>query len=82
MHRMHFVLLASTSSDGHLEGAKLLGANVRDIGTNEVGEALGENLEVMMQSTDMPNGISGVGYGHDDIEHLVEGAYVQQTLNE
>ena len=75
-----FRFTASTNSQRHMEGAQLLGANVGEIGVDEVGEALGEHLEKMMQSTQMPNGISGVGYCHEDIENLVEGAYVQQRL--
>ena len=75
-----FRFTARTNSERHIEGARLLGADIGDIGADEVGEALGRHLENMMRSTDMPNGISGVGYRQEDIEHLVEGAFVQQRL--
>ena len=34
----------------------------------------------MMRDTDMPNGISALGYGDADIAALAQGAYAQQRL--
>lgn len=64
----------------HLEGAQLLGAEVRDAAPQEAGEVVARHLEVLMRTTGMPNGVAGVGYDRGDIPGLVEGAYAQQRL--
>ena len=71
---------ASASPERHLEGARLLGADVGDGGSGEGGEILAEHLTSMMKQTDMPNGIGGVGFDSSDIDVLVSGALAQQRL--
>jgi alcohol dehydrogenase class IV len=75
-----FRFTAPASPKRHLEGAAYLGADVRDIKPQEAGEVLAAHLIRMMQQTDMPNGISGVGYSERDIPALAEGAIVQERL--
>ena len=75
-----FQFTAQSNPFRHIEGAKLLGATVGDVGQSEAGDALCEQLKVMMRDANMPNGISGVGYGESDLENLVDGAYMQQRL--
>ena len=53
---------------------------MRDIKPQEAGEVLAAHLISMMRQTDMPNGISGVGYGEPDIPALAEGAIAQERL--
>ena len=75
-----FRFTASAGPSRHLEGAKLLGSDDNDVGHDEAGDALAQHLETMMKASNMPNGISDVGYGDDDIESLAEGAFMQQRL--
>lgn len=64
----------------HLDGAGWLGADIRDIGPNEAGPVLAERVIELMQATDMPNGLSGVGYSLADVDDLVEGSLPQHRL--
>lgn len=75
-----FRFTASACPDRHLDGARLLGADVRDVTEKDVGEVLAQKLTALMKATGMPNGVGGVGYGEADIPDLVKGAYVQQRL--
>ena len=68
------------NSERHIEGAELLGASIRDVGADDAGDALSAYLQEMMKATKMPNGISDVGYGTDDIKDLAEGAFMQKRL--
>lgn len=75
-----FRFTASACPERHLEGAQLLGAEVRDVAPDESGELVARHLETMMQATGMPNGVGGVGYDKTDIPGLVTGAIAQQRL--
>jgi len=75
-----FRFTASSNPWRHLEGAKLLSADVGGGTELEAGEALGEHLQNMMKATGIPNGISEVGYDENDIGQLVQGAFMQQRL--
>lgn len=66
--------------DRHREGADWLGADVSDLGDSETGDALADRVIELMQATGMPNGLMGVGYNADDIEHLVDGSLPQRRL--
>ena len=68
---------AASSPERHLEAAELLGADVRDA---DPGEAVSSQIAELMKATDMPNGISGVGYDGSHIAALTEGAIVQRRL--
>jgi alcohol dehydrogenase class IV len=75
-----FNYTSSACPDRHLRGAELLGADTGDITSADAGAALALHITRLMQATSMPNGITGVGYGPDDIPDLVEGALAQQRL--
>ncbi|MDH3475315.1 MAG: iron-containing alcohol dehydrogenase [Rhodospirillales bacterium] len=75
-----FRFTASACPERHLTGAGLLGADLRDPGSEEAGEVLSEQLVSLMKATAIPNGLSGVGYGVGDIPALTEGAYPQRRL--
>jgi alcohol dehydrogenase class IV len=75
-----FRFTAPASPQRHLEGARLLGADVRDVDPGESGGLLGAHLEAMMLRTGMPNGVGGIGYGEGDVEALARGAHAQQRL--
>ncbi|MEA2751653.1 MAG: hydroxyacid-oxoacid transhydrogenase, partial [Myxococcales bacterium] len=81
-----FRFTASACPERHLEGAALLGADVRgaDAGgaaaAAEAGEILATALERMMKATGLPQGLAGVGYEDDDVAALVRGTIVQKRL--
>ena len=75
-----FRATAAAGAERHLEGARLLGADVRGAGPGDAGEILASTLERLMRATGVPNGLSGVGYGEADIEGLVKGTIVQKRL--
>ena len=75
-----FRFTAEACPDQHLEAAQWLGGEVRDAALGDAGEALAQRLVELMKITDMPNGLSGVGYSEDDIADLTEGAFPQQRL--
>jgi hydroxyacid-oxoacid transhydrogenase len=72
-----FSRIAASAPERHLEGAELLGA---DVGDADPGEAVSTRIAEMMKVTEMPNGISGVGYDRAHIPALTEGAIVQRRL--
>lgn len=71
---------AAANPERHLEAAGLLGADLRDAGSDDAGEVLAGRIIDMMRNTRMPNGLSGLGYGEADIAGLAEGAWAQQRL--
>jgi len=71
---------ASGHPERHLDGARWLGADVSDIGPAEAGPALADRVIELMQATNMPNGLVGVGYTADDVPALVEGSLPQRRL--
>ena len=75
-----FRFTAASAPARHLEGAKLLGADVRGASDEDAGDVLAEHLVHLMRSTDMPNGIADVGYTEGDVEALAYGAFPQKRL--
>jgi hydroxyacid-oxoacid transhydrogenase len=66
--------------DRHLEAAGLLGADVGDVGPDEAGDVLAEQLIGIMRAAGVPNGLSAVGYADADCPSLADGAWPQQRL--
>jgi hydroxyacid-oxoacid transhydrogenase len=64
----------------HLYAAELLGAQVEDVPEDKAGDALADRLIELMRATDMPNGLSAVGYTEDDVDKLVEGTLPQHRV--
>jgi alcohol dehydrogenase class IV len=75
-----FRATAPTAPARHLEGARLLGADVRGASEADAGEALAGCLVSLMRRIGMPNGLAGVGYGEADLGALTRGALPQQRL--
>ena len=81
-----FRFTAKACPERHLEGAALLGADVRgaahggSAAADEAGEILAGALERLMKATGLPAGLAGVGYGKDDVGALVRGTIVQKRL--
>jgi alcohol dehydrogenase class IV len=64
----------------HLQAAVALGADLHHTDPEKAGCAIANRLTEMMRVTGIPNGLSGVGYGPDDIPALTEGAFPQKRL--
>jgi len=71
---------AGSAPDRHLEAAALLGGDLHAAGDRAPGEALADAVIRLMRAIAIPNGITGVGYGRDDIADLVEGTVPQHRL--
>ncbi len=71
---------APASPARHLQAAELLGADLRGAGEGDAGEVLAGRIIEMMRNTEMPNGLSDLGYGEVDIPKLTDGAWAQQRL--
>ncbi len=64
----------------HLKGAAAMGADIVGADPADAGHLLAGRIVEMMQATGIPNGLSGVGYGPEDVDALVERADLQQRL--
>ena len=64
----------------HLELAEMLGADVSHAKAEDAGDILADRLIEFMQRLGIPNGLSAVGYTHDDIPALVQGTLPQHRV--
>ena len=64
----------------HLRAAAALGADISDAPPEVAGELLADRVMHFMKLTDMPNGLSAVGYTADDIPALVKGTLPQHRV--
>lgn len=72
-----FRYTAEATPDRHMEAAAFLHANTQDATTDDAGEVLANRLIELMRGTDIPNGLSGVGFGADDVNALAESSIRQ-----
>ncbi len=70
--------IAHAAPERHLEGAQCLGADTRDGGPDDAGEIVADRIIDLMRRTDMPNGLSGVGFEADDAAALAQSAFRQR----
>ena len=64
----------------HLRAAAALGADTADAPPEAAGAILADRVMHFMKLTDMPNGLSAVGYTADDIPALVKGTLPQHRV--
>ena len=64
----------------HREAAALLGADLRGAAPGDEGEVLARELVRLMRATSVPQGVSHLGYGEEDLDALARGAIVQARL--
>ena len=57
-----------------------MGVAIEGAEPEHAGETLADAVIRLMKRTGMPNGLSGVGYGPDDVDDLVKGTLSQQRL--
>ena len=71
---------APANPERHLEAARLLGADTAGASRDDAGEVLAGQIEAIMRRVGMPNGLSGVGLGPDDVDALVAGTLPQHRV--
>lgn len=74
----HFTAPADPAQ--HLYVAQLMGADVTRAKEQDAGEILAAQMIALMRETDMPNGLSAVGYTPADVPQMVAGTLPQQRL--
>lgn len=72
--------MGPSNPDLFLQASALMGLDTSDVAPDEGGELLAQGVVEIMRKTGMPNGLSAVGYGVNDIDKLVEGTLPQQRL--
>jgi hydroxyacid-oxoacid transhydrogenase len=64
----------------HLRMAEAMGADVGDAAPEDAGELLAQQVIGLMRATNMPNGLSAIGYAETDIDRLVAGTLPQHRV--
>jgi len=72
-----FRYTAEASPQRHLEAAQFLLADQGGATPDDAGEVLANRLIQLMRNTSIPNGLSGVGFGTDDIAELAKSSIRQ-----
>jgi hydroxyacid-oxoacid transhydrogenase len=75
-----FRFTAPASPQRHLIAAQLMGADISQVDAEDAGELLANTTINLMRRTGMPNGLSAVGYGPDDVDALVAGTLPQERV--
>jgi hydroxyacid-oxoacid transhydrogenase len=75
-----FRFTAPADPQRHLWGAQLMGVDVSDVDPQDAGEVLASTLADLMRRTGLPNGLSAVGFGPDDVAELVAGTMPQHRV--
>jgi hydroxyacid-oxoacid transhydrogenase len=75
-----FRFTAAANPERHLYAAQLMGVDVSDADPEDAGELLASAIIDLMRQTGMPNGLSAVGYGPDDVDKMVAGTLPQHRV--
>ena len=75
-----FRFTAPANPERHLYAARLMGADTGGASPQDAGNLLADALVDLMRQTNIPNGLSAVGYGPDDIDNLVTGTLPQHRV--
>jgi hydroxyacid-oxoacid transhydrogenase len=75
-----FRFTAQADPQRHLYAAQLMGADVTDVEQGAAGDVVADTIIDLMQQTGMPNGLSEVGYGPEDVDDLVAGTLPQHRV--
>jgi len=73
-----FRYTAEAAPERHLEAAQYLGADLNGAGLDDSGELVANRIIQLMRETNMPNGLSGVGFGESDVARLTDSS-IRQT---
>lgn len=75
-----FRFTAPTNPALHLHAAALMGVETRGAMPEDAGDLVAGALVEMMRATGMPNGLTALGYGPDDVDQLVAGTLPQHRV--
>jgi alcohol dehydrogenase class IV len=73
-----FRYTAEAAPERHFEAAKFLNADLKGAGLEDSGELVANRIIQLMRETNMPNGLSGVGFGEADVSRLTDSS-IRQT---
>lgn len=73
-----FQYTAAATPERHLEGAEFLGADSKGATVDDAGEVLSKRLIQLMKDTNMPNGLTDIGFSEKDIKAMAESSNRQQ----
>jgi hydroxyacid-oxoacid transhydrogenase len=75
-----FRFTATADPERHRAAAGLMGLDSAAAGADPVGDLLADALIALMQKAGMPNGLTAVGYGPQDVDQLVAGTLPQHSV--
>ena len=75
-----FRFTAPTNPELHLYAAELMGVDTSGASPEDAGELLAGAIVDLMRRTGIPNGLSAVGYGPDDVDQMVASTLPQHRL--
>ena len=75
-----FRFTGQANPERHLYAASLMGVDIRDAAEADAGIILADAIIALMKNTGMPNGLSAVGYGENDVEALADGTLPQHRV--
>lgn len=75
-----FRFTASANPTRHTEAARLMGADVTNVMDEDAGNVLSQQISALLRNIGIPNGLSAVGYGPDDVDNLVKGTLPQHRV--
>jgi hydroxyacid-oxoacid transhydrogenase len=75
-----FRFTAPANPELHLYAAKLMGKDISSASPEDAGEVLSSAIVELMRKVGMPNGLSAVGYGPEDVDRLVAGTLPQHRV--
>lgn len=73
-----FRYTAAAQPQRHLEGADYLGADSKGATLDDAGEVLAKRIIDLMRATNIPNGLSGIGFSSDNVKALAESSARQK----
>jgi hydroxyacid-oxoacid transhydrogenase len=75
-----FRFTAPANPELHLYAVKLMGMDISSASPEDAGELLSSAIVELMRKVGMPNGLSAVGYGPEDVDKLVAGTLPQHRV--
>jgi len=75
-----FKFTASANPELHLYAAKLMGKDISDAKPEDAGEILASAIVELMKKVGMPNGLSALGYGPQDVDKMVAATLPQHRV--